>query len=556
MEPFLIYSLKASIIIALFWSIYKLFLQKETFFRFNRFFLLTGLIAALTFPFITIHYSVEVPTPETVQSISDISTIPPASFLQNLPPTIHENALLVIEQNSVLPQKVISSILHKTLQFLHNHLIYFTAIYYVILAIMLLVQGIGFFRIFKIIRRNLNMRYSGYILIESDEITDVFSLFRYVLIPACMQKSEKDIILTHEKAHIDQKHWIDLFVTNVLRLMWWFNPLILFYEKAIRTNHEYAADFAVLGEYRQVDFQQTLINQWFKTQVFPLALNFAFSNPLKRIYMMKKTISNPLKKLFSLTVIPVLAFFFFAFSKKEYVTNDADVNLPVTIEAEATPQVASEHVIVKQLKMEAEIIQELRSRKIADVQNSIDSTKADVLQSRLYSVAKLTLRDRFEVANIQSEMGSDTLITNPLIIVDGIEKDADYVKSIYPGDIESFSILTNAAAAAVYGERGKNGSILVITKKGVKEPSVNEGFNIQSNLDSIKNQQSFRTSNGYRKTPLYLLDGEEVVEDDLKKLNEADIESFSVLKDPASVASYGVNGINGVILVTTKKGKK
>jgi len=53
-------------------------------------------------------------------------------------------------------------------------------------------------------------------------------------------------------------------------------------------------------------------------------------------------------------------------------------------------------------------------------------------------------------------------------------------------------------------------------------------------------------------TPLYIIDG---VEGDINLLNPNDIESLQVLKDAGSYAIYGVRGANGVILVTTKKGK-
>jgi TonB-linked SusC/RagA family outer membrane protein len=52
---------------------------------------------------------------------------------------------------------------------------------------------------------------------------------------------------------------------------------------------------------------------------------------------------------------------------------------------------------------------------------------------------------------------------NPLVIVDGIERDMDMVD---PEDIESFSILKDAAATAVYGVRGANGVFIITTKRG------------------------------------------------------------------------------------------
>ncbi len=56
--------------------------------------------------------------------------------------------------------------------------------------------------------------------------------------------------------------------------------------------------------------------------------------------------------------------------------------------------------------------------------------------------------------------------------------------------------------------------------------------------------------------PLYLLDGVQVDEDDVIGINPSDVSSMSVLKDAASTAIYGARGANGVVLITTKTGKK
>lgn len=54
-------------------------------------------------------------------------------------------------------------------------------------------------------------------------------------------------------------------------------------------------------------------------------------------------------------------------------------------------------------------------------------------------------------------------------------------------------------------------------------------------------------------TPLYIIDG---VQGELNTINPADIESIDVLKDAASAAIYGSQAANGVVLITTKQGKK
>lgn len=55
---------------------------------------------------------------------------------------------------------------------------------------------------------------------------------------------------------------------------------------------------------------------------------------------------------------------------------------------------------------------------------------------------------------------------DPLVIIDGVSADLTTLSSIYPGDIESFTILKNAAETAKYGSRGASGVIEVTTVKG------------------------------------------------------------------------------------------
>lgn len=57
-------------------------------------------------------------------------------------------------------------------------------------------------------------------------------------------------------------------------------------------------------------------------------------------------------------------------------------------------------------------------------------------------------------------------------------------------------------------------------------------------------------------SPLYVIDGFLIENYDSNLLNQQDIESFEVLKDASATAIYGARGANGVILITTKKGKK
>ena len=78
----------------------------------------------------------------------------------------------------------------------------------------------------------------------------------------------------------------------------------------------------------------------------------------------------------------------------------------------------------------------------------------------------------------------------------------------------------------------------------------------QTAFIKVRGAVSLNVKGGDKSQPLYVIDGVFVDKDDLNILNPSDIESMSVLKDAAATAIYGSRGANGVVVVTTKQGKK
>ena len=72
---------------------------------------------------------------------------------------------------------------------------------------------------------------------------------------------------------------------------------------------------------------------------------------------------------------------------------------------------------------------------------------------------------------------------SPLIIVDGIQVDADYLNMMNPNDIENISVLKDASASAIYGARATYGVMLITTKTGKNDTkaTVTYNFNMQWN---------------------------------------------------------------------------
>lgn len=73
--------------------------------------------------------------------------------------------------------------------------------------------------------------------------------------------------------------------------------------------------------------------------------------------------------------------------------------------------------------------------------------------------------------------------SNPLILIDGIESTTNDLARLQPDDIDSFSVLKDAAAAAVYGARGANGVVLITTKMG-KNGVTKFNFRVESRVSS------------------------------------------------------------------------
>jgi len=75
--------------------------------------------------------------------------------------------------------------------------------------------------------------------------------------------------------------------------------------------------------------------------------------------------------------------------------------------------------------------------------------------------------------------------SDPLIIVDGVQ--GVDVSSVNPNDIDSFQVLKDAAATAIYGARAANGVIIITTKQGSKESKVNVSYNGYFGMNTMAN---------------------------------------------------------------------
>ncbi|WP_346858989.1 carboxypeptidase-like regulatory domain-containing protein [uncultured Draconibacterium sp.] len=173
----------------------------------------------------------------------------------------------------------------------------------------------------------------------------------------------------------------------------------------------------------------------------------------------------------------------------------------------------------------------------------------------------------------------------PLYVVDGkISKSIEYLA---PDAIESISVLKDESATSLYGEKGKNGVIVITTKEAAKEKMRNaivilDGKKYEGDVSDIdpetiekmevlKNESATKlygpeakdgaiiiTSknklNFGDKSPLIFIDGVKSTKD-MNDIDPDQIQSINVIKDASAIETYGNEGKNGVILISTKTEK-
>lgn len=137
---------------------------------------------------------------------------------------------------------------------------------------------------------------------------------------------------------------------------------------------------------------------------------------------------------------------------------------------------------------------------------------------------------------------ADTTKNPPLYVVDGKIITPQEMKAIDANTIESIDVLTGQDAVKKYGEKGKNGVVVVTLKSASGSPLTT----------SIKAKNADAAAKETERA-LKVIDGKIVSNEELQKVDANSIYSISVLKSDAAVTRYGENGKNGVIEITTNK---
>lgn len=202
-----------------------------------------------------------------------------------------------------------------------------------------LVLIIYLIRILNIVRQIISVKNNaiiqqkaGYKLVIAN-VHEIFSYFNWIFIPEHKMEKYDQQIIEHEKAHIKLKHSWDVLLAEVYIALFWFNPLLYFYRKSLKSVHEFQADNGVLQKGNKTSEYMSLLLQSLEIKK-PNNLYNYFNQPIlkKRVTMMTKTKSNHLEKLKYFLLLPVCVFLILAFNKpviKENTFLNADAILKI-----------------------------------------------------------------------------------------------------------------------------------------------------------------------------------------------------------------------------------
>ncbi|EDP98154.1 M56 family metallopeptidase [Kordia algicida OT-1] len=285
------YILKSGLCLAMILLVYKVLLARERMYIFNRYFLLFGLCFSFLVPFITFETVVEIPMPQDASLIN----------FENMNVSDVQQPVATLPNGIATWMYVIAGLyglglLLLSLRFLKN-----------------------IFMIFSKITKNVKVFYKKASLVLLKENVLPHTFLHYIFLEKELYDTQNiaEELYTHELAHVSQKHTLDIILIELIQIVFWFNPILIYYKKAIQLNHEFLADDAVLKSNTQIPaYQQLLLENAHWNHNLHLASNLNFSVTKKRLQMMTKHTSRVRAWLFASLTIPIFISALFLFSTR------------------------------------------------------------------------------------------------------------------------------------------------------------------------------------------------------------------------------------------------
>jgi hypothetical protein len=499
MEALFIYLLKSSGLLFMFFSAYYLFLRKETFFTSNRYFLLLGLGTAVFLPFMV--YTQIIVVEPTVSNI-DWSKIP----------LIESKATEVSEINWFLVA---------------------AAAYGIGILVFLGKFVFDFYSLSKVLKGKKMHQQADLVYIDTIENIAPFSYLNTIVYNSSLYSaSELESILEHEKVHCEQNHTIDVLISRLFCAVFWFNPIVWLYKKAILQNLEFIADYEATKKIADKKaYQFTLLKITTHENCIAITNHFYQSLIKKRIVMLNKNQSNKRNSWKYLLVAPALVAFVLLFQIE----------------------------VVAQEKTSDFTVERGIDKVVLDVNSS--STEKKLNDEANFFKEEFDLDLNFSGIKLNND--------NEIIAIKVVLTNAQGVKKVYLIDEKS-----PIKPFAVFAEKEKSGAInFGFQANATDNRHLNQHFDNVNNLQGqAKNNANnepliqitssdkpygFWSINNMKKDGkdyLLVIDGKKQNKNNPIKLPlDLEIDTKEILETEEAVKKYGKDGANGAFVITTKK---
>ncbi len=330
MGTFIIYVVESAVCLIIFYIFYKLLLSKDTFHRFNRIGLLCLLILSLVLPAAKTGISLSSGLQNENRSVlsQDLQkeTGAEQDLLQAVAPEISYLNETEKEYTKTFAVETTSDVVVSPMEIISENNRNYSWVVLVLVSIYLTgIISYLVFQIISLIKMFMLMRLSRtafscneYKILAHDKDIAPFSwMNRIVLSEKDLNENGKEII-THELAHINKKHSLDLLIADICISFQWFNPAAWLLKQELQSIHEFEADDMVINQGIDAKkYQLLLIKKAVGTRLYSMANSFNHSSLKKRITMMLKKKSNPWARLKYLYILPLSLLTMVAFARPD-----------------------------------------------------------------------------------------------------------------------------------------------------------------------------------------------------------------------------------------------
>ena len=271
------YILASALMVIFYWFLFR---EKATFNNCRLYLLSIALVAILISQFSIVVYT----PPAEIVEIEAVQTMP---IIINSPMNNTQSANTQTPVSATSPKAVEKSAEPNKYLALLTVKNVALGVYISVTSVLLALLLIQLFRILALKRRGQLTVKDEFKVVESAEIPTPFSFYKTIFLSPNLAGSKLEMILKHEQWHIKHRHYLDVFIIEVLVRLFWFNPVLWWVRRELRNVSEFHADRSVLDEGHNLYKYQTIILEEVMENNPYLANGFNNSFTKKRFIMMK-----------------------------------------------------------------------------------------------------------------------------------------------------------------------------------------------------------------------------------------------------------------------------